>query len=397
LEIPRIVSVDDHVVEPPDLWSSRLPKRYVDSGPRVVRKQGFADPMWRPSEDGEWADLWCYEDLVMPFQRMSAAVGLGERRWGTVTFEELDPGSWLQRERLAAMDENHVEVSLCFPNVLPRFCGQTFAEATDKDLALLCVRAYNDWIIDDWCAGEGRGRLIPLTIVPLWDVRLAVEELRRCAGKGSYALTFPEDPSALGLPSVYSGEWDPLFAECEATETVLCMHIGSSSRMTQTNADAPFIVSSAITYENTVHSMLDFVFSATLARFPGLKVAYAEGQIGWLPFVIERAERIWMQRADNSFGRNGIGLAEPPSHYVRRQVFGCIFDDEAALANRERIGMSQICFEVDYPHSDSTFPHTKKVLASMCEATGLNDEETYALVRGSAISLFGLSRFGIES
>jgi hypothetical protein len=347
LDIPKIVSVDDHVVEPPDLWTSRLPKRYVDTGPRILRKRGFAEPFWSPSDDGEWADIWYYEDLMMPFQRMSAAVGLGERRWGTVTFEELHPGSWQQKERLEAMDENHVEVSLCFPNVLPRFCGQTFAEAADKELALLCVRAYNDWIIDEWCAGEGRGRLIPLTIVPLWDVRLAVEELRRCAGKGSHAVTFPEDPSALG--------------------------------------------------ENTVHSMLDFVFSATLARFPNLRVAYAEGQIGWLPFVIERADRIWMERSDNSFGRNGIRLDEPPSHYVRRQVFGCIFDDEAGLDNRYRIGMSQICFEVDYPHSDSTFPHTKKVLTSMCTATGLNQDETYALVRGNAISLFGLNRFGIHN
>ncbi len=401
MSIPRIISVDDHVVEAPDLWSSRLPKRYVETGPRLLRKRAAPTDVsgvpFTPSEDGDWADIWFYEDLVMPMNRLSAAVGLGELRNGTVTYDELQPGAWQQGPRLADMDTNHVDASVCFPNVLPRFCGQTFAEAKDKDLALLCVQAYNDWIIDDWCAGDGRGRLIPLTMVPLWDVDLAIAELQRCAANGSHAVTFPEDPSALGLPSLYTRAWDPFFAECEDTQTVLCMHIGSSSRMPKSSVDSPQIVISALTFENSMHSMLDFVFSGTLARYPNLRVAYAEGQVGWLPFVIERADRLWMERTDNSFGTNGVQLAESPSHYVRRQVFNCIFDDEAGLDLRQRIGMSNICFEVDYPHADSTFPHTKKVLTTMCSAAGLNDDEIYALVRGNAITAFGLQRFGINN
>jgi predicted TIM-barrel fold metal-dependent hydrolase len=396
MQIPKIISVDDHVVEPPDVWTSRLPSRYVDVGPHVVRMRGFADPYWVQSDDGEWGDVWAYEDVIVPFLRPAAAVGLGELRFGLVTFDELRPGAWQQAARLRDMDANHVEASVCFPNVLPRFCGQTFAEAKDKQLALLCVQAYNDWIIDEWCAGDGRGRLIPLTIIPLWDADLAVDELRRCAAKGSHAVSFAEDPSALGFPSVYSGKWDSFFAACQETNTVLCMHIGSSSKMTKTNVDSPQIVSSTLTYENSAHSLLDFVFSGTLARFPRLKVAYAEGQVGWIPFIIERADRIWSERSTNSFGTNGVVLAEPPSHYVRRQVFGCIFDDEAGLFLRDRIGMSNICFEVDFPHADTTFPATRDVLTSLCVAADLGDSEAYALARGNAISLFGLERFGID-
>ena len=183
--IPRIISVDDHVVEPPDLWSSRLPSGLRERGPRLVRERGrpvvTAFATWQPSDDGEWADIWYYDDLVTPVSRMSAAVGLGELRWGTVIYDEMRPGARFQRERLLDMDANHVDVSLCFPNTLPRFCGQTFAEREDKELALLCVQAYNDWIIDEWCAGDGYGRLVPITMVPLWDVDLAVEELHRCA------------------------------------------------------------------------------------------------------------------------------------------------------------------------------------------------------------------------
>ena len=289
--IPKIISVDDHVVEPPDLWSSRLPERYRGRGPRIVRERGGLlggeGGAWQPSEDGAWADIWHYDGLVKPVARMSAAVGLGELRWGTVTFDEMRPGAWQQHARLSDMDENHVEASVCFPNTLPRFCGQTFAEQQDKELALLCVRAYNDWIIDEWCAGEGRGRLIPLTILPLWDVALAVTELERCAANGSHAVTFPENPYALGLPSLYTGSWDPLFRACVATDTVLCSHIGSSSRMPQTTPDAPFIVSSTLAFQNTMHSVLDFVFSGTLSRSPELRVAYAEGQVGWMSYLID--------------------------------------------------------------------------------------------------------------
>jgi len=398
--IPRIISVDDHVVEPPDLWSSRLPSGLRERGPRLVRERGrpvvTAFATWQPSDDGEWADIWYYDDLVTPVSRMSAAVGLGELRWGTVIYDEMRPGARFQRERLLDMDANHVDVSLCFPNTLPRFCGQTFAEREDKELALLCVQAYNDWIIDEWCAGDGYGRLVPITMVPLWDVDLAVEEVRRCADHGAYAVTFPENPYSLGLPSVYSGEWDPFFRECAETDTVVCLHIGSSSQMPQTQPDAPFIVTSTLQFQNSMHSVLDFAFSGTLAKHPDLKLAYAEGQIGWLPFVIERADRLWEERSENSFGTNGVILDEPPSAYVGRQVFGCIFDDEAGLALRDRIGMSNICFEVDYPHADSTYPHSEKVLSEMCDAVGLDDDELYRLARGNAIELFGLQRFGIE-
>jgi predicted TIM-barrel fold metal-dependent hydrolase len=400
MDIPKIISVDDHVVEAPDLWTSRLPQRYVETGPRLLRKRAAPTDRsgvpFTPSDDGEWADIWFYEDLVMPMNRLSAAVGLGELRNGFVIYDDLVPGAWQQGPRLEAMDENHVEASICFPNVLPRFCGQTFGEAKDKELALLCVQAYNDWILDEWCAGEGTGRLIPLTLVPLWDVDLAVAEVRRTTAKGSHAITFPEDPLPLGLPSIYSGAWDPLFEECVATDTVVCMHIGSSSRMTKHSPEAPQIVWSTFMFENSMHSVLDYVFSGTLARHPQLRIAYAEGQAGWLPFAIERAERLWRERTTNSFGTNGVVLEEPPTHYVRRQVFNCIFDDEAGLALRDRIGMENLCFEVDYPHADSTYPHTEKVLRTMCADVGLNDDEVYALVRGNAISLFGLQRFGID-
>ncbi len=401
IDLPRIISVDDHVVEPPDLWTSRLPARYKDRGPRVERDRArfnFVGGVFsheKGIKDGEWCDWWLYDDLVYPFPKLSAAVGFENLDVTPVTFDEIRPGCWIQSDRLRDMDENHVDASICFPNVLPRFCGQAFLEREDKQLSLLCVEAYNDWMIDEWCAGDGKGRLLPLTIVPLWDPELAAAEVHRCARKGSYAITFSENPYHLGLPSVHDANrfWDPLFRACEETNTIINMHIGSCSKMPSTSPDAPFAVSSTLTFYNSMGSMCDFILSGTFDRFPELRVAYAEGQVGWMPYVIERMDKLWEERdSDSSFG---VPLANPPSSYIPGHIWGCIVDDEVGLKDRDLIGMDQICFEVDYPHADSTFPHTKEVLNQIVTAAGLSSDEIYKLLRGNAIHAFGLSRFGI--
>ena len=163
LEIPKIISVDDHVVEPPDLWVERLPSKYKDKGPRVERDraifnfEGGVFSYEKGAKDGEECDWWIYDDLVYPFPKLSAAVGFDSLDVTPVTFDQIRPGCWKQKERLEDMDANHVEASVNFPNVLPRLCGQAFLERQDKELALLCVKAYNDWMIDEWCAGDGKG------------------------------------------------------------------------------------------------------------------------------------------------------------------------------------------------------------------------------------------------
>jgi predicted TIM-barrel fold metal-dependent hydrolase len=400
MDIPRIISVDDHVVEPPDLWTSRAPAKFKDRAPRVERDNARFDFIGgvfsyeKGVADGEPCDWWMYDDLIYPFPKLSAAVGFDTLDVTPTTFDDIRPGCWIQSERLADMEANHTDVSIMFPNTLPRFCGQTFLERDDKELALWCVQAYNDWLIEEWCAGDAYGRMIPLGIVPLWDPQLAAAEIRRNAARGCHAITFPENPFPLGLPSIHDANrhWDPVFAACEETETVVCMHIGSSSKMPSTAPDAPFIVSSTLTFSNAMGSVCDFIFSGTLERFKTLKIAYSEGQVGWMPYIMERADKLAAERAaSDDFGTS---LPNPPSSYMNR-VYGCIFDDEVGLANRDRIGMDQICFEVDYPHADSTFPRTKEVVTEICTNAGLNEEETYKLLRGNAIRAFGLERYGI--
>jgi predicted TIM-barrel fold metal-dependent hydrolase len=396
--IPRIISVDDHVIEPPGVWQDRLPARYREVGPRSVRaplgEMTFVGGKfsWAPGEEGPPCDWWHYEDLRVPTTRLSAAVGFDrdEVKLTAVTYEEMRKGCWDPVARLEDMDVGWVEASLAFPS-FPRFCGQTFLEAKDRDLALLCVKAYNDWMVEEWCAGSG-GRLIPLCLVPLWDAELAAAEVRRNADRDVRAVCFSEIPPYLGLPSIHDPDrwWEPFVAACAETDTVICMHIGSSSKMPSTSADAPPAVGSTLTFGNAMSSMTDWLFSGLLVDFPTLKLAYSEGQIGWIPYILERADKVWH---DN---RAWAGVAdrvpEPPSSYYYRQIFGCFFDDEHGLESLDRVGVDNITFETDYPHSDSTWPRTLEVATKLMGH--LEPEVIEKIVRGNAIRMLELDLDG---
>jgi predicted TIM-barrel fold metal-dependent hydrolase len=396
-DMPRIISVDDHILEPPALWQEQLPASLRDRGPRVVREKvrlefkGGHYGFTRSADDGQWCDLWLYEDLVVPTGLLHAPAGIPQHEQSNVaaTYDDFRPGTWDQKERLADMDLNHVDVAINYPNIFPRFAGQGFAERPDRDLALTCIRIYNDWMIDGWCAGDGRGRLVPLTLVPLWDPRLAAEEVRRCAAKGSHAIAFSENPSKLGFPSLYSREWDVLWDACQDTDTTVSMHIGSSSSMPTTSPDAPLATTMSLSSQNAQASLADWVFSQTLSKFPTLKITYAESQVGWMPYQIERMDVVWRNHV------GGVDLDRAPSEIVRGRVWGCVFDDEHGLKSRDAVGLDAILFETDYPHSDGTFPDSLGVAHRLCAGAGMDADECYAFLRGNAIRCYGLERFGI--
>jgi predicted TIM-barrel fold metal-dependent hydrolase len=294
------------------------------------------------------------------------------------------PGCYDPKARVDDMELNWVEASLSFPS-FPRFCGQTFLEAKDSELAEACVYAYNDWMVDEWC-GDSGGRLIPLPIIPLWEAELAAAEVRRNASRGARAVCFSEIPAVLGLPSIHTRDWDPFFTACAETGTVVCMHIGSSSKMPATSADAPVAVAATLSFGNAMSSLTDFLFSGVLVRFPDLKLAYSEGQIGWIPYILERADDVWLEH--RAWGGVRDIVPEPPSTYYYRQVFGCFFRDRHGIESLKTVGVDNTTFETDYPHTDSTWPHTKKVAQELM--AGLTDDVVYKLVRGNAIRMLEL-------
>ena len=392
VEIPPIISVDDHVVEPPDLWTSRLPARYRDVGPHVVYKPtgvpilvggGYIE---EPGTEGDPIAWWFFEDHKYSVKRLIAAAGFSPDEIGLegVTFDDMRPGCWQPKARLADMDVNNVEASLCFPNY-PRFCGQLFKNAKDKELALLCVQAYNDWMVDEWC-GDSNGRLIPLCLIPLWDVDLAVKEIYRNAARGVRAVAFSECPAWIDLPSIHSGYWEPFWAACADTGTVPCMHIGSGTKTMVTSSDAPEGVTATGIFTNSAMSMIDFLFSGVLVRHPDLKLLYAEAQIGWIPYVVERIDDIWNTHRGWAHVRDNA--PEPPSTYYYRQMHSCFFKDSVGLEMLDRVGVDNIMFETDYPHQDGTWPNSQAVAQKLFGH--LDPAITRKIVRGNAIRLFGL-------
>src|SRR5581483_9350649 len=202
MTIPRLVSPDDHIQEPAHVWETRLPARLRDRGPRVERLRGrcdlgAGDLRFVETGEGSWADVWNYDGRLVPILRIAAAAGLprNEIDITPVTFDGIRKGCYDPAARLADMDTAGIAASVCYPNMFVRFAGQQFSNASDKELALACIRAWNDFVIEEWCAGSA-GRLVPMGIVPLWDVELAVEEAKRLAGLDFRSISFPEAPTS---------------------------------------------------------------------------------------------------------------------------------------------------------------------------------------------------------
>lgn len=392
--IPMIVSPDDHIVEPPTLWVDRVPNRYQELAPRIVHDRGrvavsAGATVYESDEDGAPTECWLFEDTLIPLKRISAAAGFSvdDMEMTTITFDEMRPGCYNQAARLNDMDLAGIDASLCFPNEFVRFCGQRFLWTKDRGLGLQCVRAYNDFIVEEWCAGS-EGRLVPLIIVPLWDASLAALEVQRNARRGVHAACFSEIPPYLDLPSIHSGEWDPLFAACEETQTVLMMHIGSSSRLPSTSPDSPVAVQTASGAVNSALSLLDWLFSGVFVRFPALEIGFAECQIGWLPYFLERADAVWEHnRAWNDVYEK---IPEKPSSYFGSHVFCSFFSDEHGLKNLAAIGEGNVMFETDYPHSDTNWPDSLKIAEAV--TAGLDPATRDKVLRGNAARLLRVDR-----
>ncbi|HWG23308.1 amidohydrolase family protein [Actinospica sp.] len=390
--IPPLVDVDAHVVEPPELWSSRLPARLRNIGPRIeyapAGQVELVDGRYveTPGTEGPNVAWWVYEDARTQIKRYIASAGVpaDEVTNEGIDYPDMRPGCWQPAERVADMDVNGVQAQMCFPNY-PRFCGQIFLWGKDKELSRLCVEAYNDWMVEEWCGGSG-GRLIPQCLVPLWDVDLAVAEVRRNAARGVHAVAFSELPAYLSLPSLHSRYWDPFFEACAETGTVLSMHIGSGTKTPQTSADAPGAVGATIIFGNSVASMTDFLFSGVLHRFPQLKLLYAEAQIGWIPYLLERIDDVW--ETHRGWANGQLNCPERPSMYYYRQIHSCFFKDSVGVELLDKAGLDNVMFETDYPHQDGTWPRSRE--AAAMQFGHLPQPSIDKIARGNAIRLLRL-------
>lgn len=275
---------------------------------------------------------------------------------------------------------------------MARFCGQFFASRAqqDPDLALAVVRAYNDWHIDGWSGAEP-GRFIPCTIPPLWDPQLMADEIHRTAAKGSHCVSFSMNPHALGLPSLHSDHWDPFWAACQDTETVVTMHIGSASVDVQTSPDAPMNVRITCSGINIYSTAADLVWSPIFRKFPGVKVALAEGGIGWIPYFLERADYTYQQH--KAWTRPDLG-GRLPSEVFNDHIITCFIVDSFGARNLDALNEDMVTWECDFPHSDSTWPRSPEVAHTMLQS--LTDQQIDKVTHRNAMRLFSYDPFSVR-
>jgi predicted TIM-barrel fold metal-dependent hydrolase len=267
------------------------------------------------------------------------------------------------------------------------FCGQLFARVEDRDLARALVQGYNDWHIDEW-SGSHPGRFIPLSIPALWDPEEMAAEVRRVAKKGCHAVTFSENPEKLGYPSLHSEHWDPFWQACSDENTVVCLHIGSSSAMVVTAADAPINVMITLQPINLVQAASDLLWSRVLKTYPALRFAMSEGGIGWIPYFLERVDYVYKHHKEWTGTDLGGKL---PSELFNERIITCFIDDAVGVENRHHLNLDHITWECDYPHSDSTWPHSPELLAPAL--AGLPDDEINKITHENAIRLFSYDPF----
>ena len=367
-----VISCDDHIVEPPDAFEGRVPAKFADRAPRIV-------------EDDQRRQNWVYDGQVLPNVGFNAVIGrpVDEYSFDPTRFDEMRRGAWDVAARVHDMDLNGIYASLNFPSFLPGFAGQRLQSSTnDRELAIACTRAWNDWMIESW-RGHAPDRFIAAQLPLMHDPEVEAAEVRRNAERGFAAITFTEAPHLLGLPTLHSGYWDPLMAACAETETVVCLHVGSSSTSPATAPDAPSDAVGALFFAYPMFAAVDWLYSMIPVRFPDIRICLSEGGIGWVAGLIDRLDH--MRRYDTMYGTfNDVGMS--PSEVLKRNFWFCAIDDPSSYMQRDIIGIENIMVESDYPHCDSTWPDTQRILRE--QLAGLPDEDVERITWRNASELF---------
>jgi predicted TIM-barrel fold metal-dependent hydrolase len=376
-----MISIDDHVIEPENMFENHMPDKYKADAPRYIH-----DPATGHGH-------WLFQGLQTGQPGLGAVASWPHEEWDfdPTGFPEMRPATYDVDLPVRDMDANGQLAGMCFPT-FPGFAGTSIARSSvDHELSNVVVSAYNDWQVDE-LAGDHPGRFIPLCILPVWDPQAMVSEIKRVATRGVHAISLPETPYGVGLPAFdEDGYWDPVFRALCDHDIAMCLHIGGAfnllTRSKTAGADHLIVLSPQFSAVATG----DLMTSGTFCRFPDLKVAMSEGGIGWIPFFLDRMDRhMWNHRW------TGLQIAPgdlAPTELWRKNFLGCFITDPSALRIRDRIGVGSIAWECDYPHSDSTWPNSPESLWNELQSAGCIDDEIHAITWRNAARFFNHDPF----
>ena len=341
-----VISVDDHLVEPPDMFEGRLPAKYQDLAPKIVtNKKGH--------------EVWEFDGNTYTQVGMNAVAG---RRMETMKMEpsrfaDMRPGCYDIHERIKDMDINGVWASLNFPSMISGFCGRVFTHASDPELGKAVTQAWNDWVFEEWYSPYPE-RIIPLGITYLNDPEFGAAEIYRNAERGFRSVALPERPHKIDLPSIFLPYWEPIIAACAETDTVVSLHVGSSGMGEYPDGSWNVGVQLGATLfgQLSLTACAEWLWSEWPVKYPSLKIAMSEGGIGWVAMLIDRL--------DNIIDRSGYGAGWDmrPADVLRRNFNWCTLDDPSTIETRHVIGVENIMVETDYPHGDGTWPDSQAVI-----------------------------------
>ncbi len=370
----RIISSDNHVFEPADLWSTRAEREFRDRSPRVVRE-----------EDGDW--WYCDNHRVIGMgagAQTGMRFGQSDELTRTTTFEHVRPGGYIPEEHAKDMDVDGVDVSIVYPTV-----GLLLYSVPDSELLTSIFRTYNDWLAE-FCNAIP-DRLKGIASLNVDDVPSAVKELERCAKMGlagGLITVYPPEGRGYHLP-----EYEPLWAASEDLEMPLGLHIATNrpgpgqefgSGEQRDRVSSSFLA-------NADHwirmSLADMVFSGVFERHPKLQIGSVEMELSWIPHFLDRVDYTYTQRVQQD--RYRFKEAMLPSDYLSRNVFYGFQEDGLGIKLRDIIGVDNLLWGSDYPHVESTFPRTQQILEEIL--TDCTEEEKAKIAGGNAAKIYHLN------
>jgi len=370
-----IISVDDHISEPPDMFKQHLNAADLATAPTFTSNNG--------------ADFWVYQGMTMASVGLNAVVGRVPEEYGMEpqTLEQVRKGCFDPSARLDDMNVNGIAASLNFGSMAGFDGSRCFHRAPDKALAVKHLRAYNDWHILQWC-GRDLGRFIPCAILPTWDMDATVAEIKRVADMGCTSVTLTDNPTTIDLPSIHNEYWEPMWRALTENELTICLHIGSGNAAPHASMETPIEAWISTMPMSINVGAADWLSLSALQRYPTMKIILSESGIGWIPYFLERAD--FSHSRHKAWTHSNYGGMKP-SEVFHKHFMSCFIDDAFGLKNLADVGEDMVAYECDYPHSDALWPEVPEFLWKSIQ--GLSDQQIDKVTHLNAMRMLRFDPF----